>query len=153
MTKQQLLISSNKFSVSTMNEYWWSKDNELFCGIVNDKRGPILPAGSVAGSPHCLNFQMVSDLHSDNHYIKIPRLLSSFLMVVSHIETSPLICRANQLTGFYMIGTSVMKQLTDFVPMLPLISTLFRILQALKWNWIFVRNRWIALKRCSGKKN
>ena len=27
------------------------------------------------------------------------------------IETSPLICRANQCVGFYMIGTSVMKKL------------------------------------------
>ena len=28
-----------------------------------------------------------------------------------HIETCPLICRANQWTGFHMIGTSVMKGL------------------------------------------
>ena len=28
-----------------------------------------------------------------------------------HIETSPLICRANQWTGFYMIGTSTIKEL------------------------------------------
>ena len=28
-----------------------------------------------------------------------------------HIETSLLICRANQRTGFYMRGTSVMKEL------------------------------------------
>ena len=28
-----------------------------------------------------------------------------------HIETSPMICRANQWTDFYMIGTSVMKEL------------------------------------------
>ena len=28
-----------------------------------------------------------------------------------HIETSPLICRANQWTDLYMIGTSVMKGL------------------------------------------
>ena len=28
-----------------------------------------------------------------------------------HIETSPLICRANQWTGFYMITSSVMKEL------------------------------------------
>ena len=27
------------------------------------------------------------------------------------METSPLICRANQWTGFYMIGASVMKEL------------------------------------------
>ena len=29
-----------------------------------------------------------------------------------HIETSPLIYRANQWTGFYMITVSVMKELT-----------------------------------------
>ena len=28
-----------------------------------------------------------------------------------YIETSPLICRANQLTGFYMIMASIMKEL------------------------------------------
>ena len=28
-----------------------------------------------------------------------------------HIETSPLICRANQWTGFYMISASVVKEL------------------------------------------
>ena len=31
----------------------------------------------------------------------------------NHIETSPLTCRANQLTGFYIVGTSVMKQLNQ----------------------------------------
>ena len=29
-----------------------------------------------------------------------------------HIETSQLICRANQLTGFHMMGTLVAKGLT-----------------------------------------
>ena len=29
----------------------------------------------------------------------------------SHIETSPRICRANQWTGFYIIGTSIMNEL------------------------------------------
>ena len=28
-----------------------------------------------------------------------------------HLETSPLTCRANQWTVFYMIGTSIMKEL------------------------------------------
>ena len=36
------------------------------------------------------------DFHDGRHY---------------HVETSSLICRANQWTGFYMIGTSVMKEL------------------------------------------
>ena len=30
-----------------------------------------------------------------------------------HIETSPLICRASQWIGFYMIGPSVMKELIE----------------------------------------
>ena len=30
-----------------------------------------------------------------------------------HIETSPLICSANQLTGLYVVGTSVMKELIN----------------------------------------
>ena len=30
-----------------------------------------------------------------------------------HIETSPLICTTNQWTGFYMIETSVMKELDN----------------------------------------
>ena len=28
-----------------------------------------------------------------------------------HMETSLLICRANQWAGFYMVGTSIMKEL------------------------------------------
>ena len=38
--------------------------------------------------------------------------VSSFMTGPYHIETSPLICRANQWTGFYMRGTSVMKELS-----------------------------------------
>ena len=30
-----------------------------------------------------------------------------------HIEATPLICRANQLTGFYMITTSIIKELKN----------------------------------------
>ena len=30
-----------------------------------------------------------------------------------HIETSQLICRANQLTGFYIMGTLVVKGIKD----------------------------------------
>ena len=29
----------------------------------------------------------------------------------SHLETSPLICSENQCSGFYMVGTSLMKEL------------------------------------------
>ena len=47
---------------------------------------------------------------------------SNFIKILSlfydggpyHIETSPLICTANQWTGLYMVGTSVMKELNVF---------------------------------------
>ena len=35
----------------------------------------------------------------------------SFMTGPYHIETSPLICTGNQWTGFYMKGSSVMKEL------------------------------------------
>ena len=42
------------------------------------------------------------------------RLSLNFFIAEVHIiiETSPFICRANQWTGFFMIGTSVVKKLT-----------------------------------------
>ena len=33
------------------------------------------------------------------------------ILIIYHIETSPLICPADQWTGLYMIGTSIMKEL------------------------------------------
>ena len=41
-------------------------------------------------------------------------MINSFMTEVP-IETSPLICKANQCAGFYVIGTSVMRQLTIFI--------------------------------------
>ena len=38
---------------------------------------------------------------------------SSFMTEVPIVEISPLICSASQRTGFYMIGTSVMKELIE----------------------------------------
>ena len=42
---------------------------------------------------------------------RLPDIKITWINPCSIIETSPLICRANQKTGFYMIGTSVMKEL------------------------------------------
>ena len=42
-----------------------------------------------------------------------------------HIETSRLICTANRLTGFYMIVTSVMKELSLLIFMRTIIFTSF----------------------------
>ena len=40
-----------------------------------------------------------------------------------HIETSPLICRANEWTGFYMKGASVMKRANELIVLSYLIFT------------------------------
>ena len=43
---------------------------------------------------------------------KSPKDFDSFMTEVPIIiKTSPLVCRANQRTGFYMIGTPAMKEL------------------------------------------
>ena len=39
-----------------------------------------------------------------------------------HIETSSLTCTANQWTGFYMIGTSVMKVMLNYVKIILLLT-------------------------------
>ena len=53
-------------------------------------------------------------------YRKVHNMISNDVMMTLylfhdggryHIETSPLICRADQWTGFYMITASVMKEL------------------------------------------
>ena len=38
--------------------------------------------------------------------------------MLTMIETSQLICRANQLTGFYMMRTLVVKRLINFLKIL-----------------------------------
>ena len=48
--------------------------------------------------------------------ITITMTLNSFMMeAVTIIETSSLICRASQWTGFYMITASVMKRLNIYI--------------------------------------
>ena len=44
-------------------------------------------------------FKTMSNIYDEAFFAKIVNTY--------HIETSPLICRANQWTSFYMIGTSV----------------------------------------------
>ena len=47
---------------------------------------------------------------TDKDNIKI--FLNSFMTEdVYHIETSPLICRENQWTGFFMIGSPIMNEI------------------------------------------
>ena len=45
-------------------------------------------------------------------------VVNSFMTEVPIIETCRLICKANRWTGFYMIGTSVMKKLTRVTNMM-----------------------------------
>ena len=50
----------------------------------------------------------------------------------NHIETSQLICRANQLTGFYMMGTLVLVKRTMTFPYLKMKRSKFVILSIQK---------------------
>ena len=43
-----------------------------------------------------------------------------------HIETSPLICFVNKWTGFYMIGTSVIKELITSAVKKPMLEISYR---------------------------
>ena len=65
-----------------------------------------------------------------------------------HIETSPLICRANQLTDFYMITASVEKELSQnkfyrkYFSIIVIISPIHFIALLLAGNYMFkVNNR------------
>ena len=53
-----------------------------------------------------------------------------------HIETSPLICRVNQWTGFYMIGTFVMKELSNNISLFHATSLFQYLLKKLE-NFLF----------------
>ena len=55
-------------------------------------------------------------------------------LTLSHIETSSLICRANQWTGFYMIGTSFMKELKNLEHATIQVSNLVR-----SWNVLILQ--------------
>ena len=66
------------------------------------------------------------------------------------IETSQLISTANQWTGFYMIGSSVMKELAHFISMFSFISIIFQYCavlagehwKALEFMETLTRNGW-----------
>ena len=54
-----------------------------------------------------MSFWIISNVNA----MKIKSILLSHSGNPYYIETSSLICKANQWTGFYMIRTSVMKKL------------------------------------------
>ena len=61
---------------------------------------------------HCSTF--FTEQNEDFHFELVRYQLDLVFQLFNdgvpcHIETSPLIYRANQWTGFYIIGTSVMK--------------------------------------------
>ena len=52
------------------------------------------------------------NIKTANTFCIVTLIITFFTMEVPIIiETSPLICRVNHWTGFYIIGTSVMKEL------------------------------------------
>ena len=86
-----------------------------------------------------LNFLHWKGLFPQRKVIEVPFYLisidmwSTFIVYLFHEEghfhigTSPLICRANQWTGFYMIQTSVMKELMSSFTVFSLsTATIFR---------------------------
>ena len=62
-----------------------------------------------------LNFEIKSILTCPNYYFWVAPAINFFKTGPYHIETSPLICRANQWISFCMIGSSIMKEITDEV--------------------------------------
>ena len=58
----------------------------------------------------------------DKHYLVKMQALTLSRQRFCHIETSSFICIANQWTGFYMVGTSVMKELNHWLGHLILLN-------------------------------
>ena len=54
---------------------------------------------------------LVFKIHETKAFVKITKSLPFSDKCSRHIETNQLICRENQLTGFYMIGTLIVKEL------------------------------------------
>ena len=51
-----------------------------------------------------------------------------------HIETSPLIFSPNEWTGFYMIGTDIMKELMENFIFCVVLLASYRVIQFLKFK-------------------
>ena len=107
-----------KFTVKTIN-YFYKKVQSFINGAFLRKQ---LTALAVNYTRKKTSLQMFDWLL--NKYLLIARfystyprkLLMKFFLTLSrwspyHIETSPWICRGNQWTGFYMLGTSAMEEL------------------------------------------
>ena len=56
-----------------------------------------------------------------------------------HVETRPLICIANQCTGFYMMGTSFMKELKYF-PYSLIAGRLYHFISGFQYSSAFAEN-------------
>ena len=54
-----------------------------------------------------------SEYNPENYHVMVFFINSLTTNVPHHIETSHLICSANQLTGFYMLGTLVVNGLKN----------------------------------------
>ena len=62
---------------------------------------------SISSNNHKLLWKRLTQFHATGLFLQLFHDACPY-----HIETSPLICRTNQWIGFYMIRTSVMKELT-----------------------------------------
>ena len=94
-----MLPRRSPLSYVLLQRRWPLADNKLILSDLHTKKAKILIESSKGSSP---NFA---------YYVKIIKHFQDGGRY--HIETSPLICRANQWTGFYMITASVLKELSE----------------------------------------
>ena len=81
--------------------YWFAHDRYLRHERINESRNSRVASKSkISGTISELCRQLTLPFHDGGRY---------------HIETSPLICGANQLADFYMITSSVMKGLNEYL--------------------------------------
>ena len=88
-----------------LGENYYSSDNVLFPDFSNNQTKT-----NNLGNPYvnwkCLNIYCLDCIFYFNFFIKLFLWRGPY-----HIQSGSLMCTGNQWTGFYMIGTSVMKQL------------------------------------------
>ena len=88
------------------------------------------------------------EVYSQNRWVRTP-------LSAMHIETSPFICSANQWTSFYMIGISVITELSNCFDLFLTLTLTFpiklcpvydcmEIFQQLD-GWLALQYRWLAL--------
>ena len=116
--KFQKFCDTEDFNFTYTLDINWSKSNKWCNRKINWHF-------SYKYMPNCYELHKIKK--SDNQW--------NCIYVRYHIETSPLICSANQWTGFYMMAASVMKESTMFTFHISIFhfSVAFQLLDSI-WN-------------------